>query len=132
MTPLARSLAALIVAAALATALRTASAAESKPAPVRTVGPAPALTEQQQSDLAAKRAATAAVPAPVEAAPARFSAGRRAPLTLPAMRIRRLPLVSEALGRIPREEWIRLALGKGPDVTVSLPAPAASANGAPR
>lgn len=134
MTPLARITAVLILVAAVANTACLALAAEPKPAPVRTVGPAQALAVQQQADLAAKRAATAAatVTLPPVEAPAQLVAARRAPLALPAVRIRHLPQISEALGSIPREEWIRRALGKGPDVTVSIPASAAPANGGPR
>lgn len=127
-----RPAAALVLAATLAVAARPASGGEAKPVPVRTIGPAEALADRQQADLAAKRAATAVAATPVDDAPARYVAARRAPLPLPAVRIRRLPQVSDALGPIPREDWIRRALGKGPDVTISIPANAAPANGGPR
>jgi hypothetical protein len=100
--------------------------AEDKPAPVTTVLPAVPLGAQQLADLAAKGVPVAAPPVLV-VPPASVRVLRtvgpptglaRVTTKDAAAKPRRLPGVSEALGPIPRESWIREALGKRPDVAV--------------
>jgi hypothetical protein len=113
--------------ALLATGVTTPAArAEGKPAPVTTVSPAVPLGARQLADIAAKGvpSATATVLVMPKATTRNLRTvgpptglARIAPKDAPA-RPRRLPGVSEALGPIPRESWIREALGKRPDVAV--------------
>jgi hypothetical protein len=100
--------------------------AEDKPAPVTTVLPAVPLGAQQLADLAAKGVPAAAAPVlvmPTTTARVLRTVGPPTGLARivtkdASAKPRRLPGVSEALGPIPRESWIREALGKRPDVAV--------------
>jgi hypothetical protein len=121
---LALTLAALLV-LACGVAAPTARA-EDKPAPVTTVLPAVPLGAQQLADLAAKGVPAAAAPVLVmPTTTARILRTVGPPTALARVttkdasaKPRRLPGVSESLGPIPRESWIREALGKRPDVAV--------------
>jgi hypothetical protein len=121
-TPLVAGLLMLLASGSIASATR----AEDKPLPSATVLPAVPLGAQQLADIAAKGIPNA--PAPVLAMPPSPARNLRtvgpptglerivpqATLAMP----RRLPKVFEALGPIPRESWIRMALGKRDDVAV--------------
>ena len=93
---------------------------------VATILPAVPLGAQQLADIAAKGVALQLPPAlPAPIAPTRPPGIGEPPigpehgtaLEAPA-KPRRLPVISEALGPIPRAEWLRAALGKRPDVAV--------------
>jgi hypothetical protein len=106
--------------------LAPAARAEDKPAPVVTVLPAVPLGAKQMADIAAKGLSFPLAPVlapPATPSPNMHTQGpatgleRIAPPVAP-LRPRRLPGISEALGPIPRESWIREALRKRPDVAV--------------
>ena len=104
----------------------TLARAQDKPASVMTVLPAVTLGTKQLADIAAKGVPSRPVMAPIPPTAttwnlqaARSSTGLEHFATGEMMaRQRHLPAISEALGRIPRERWIREALGKRPDVAV--------------
>lgn len=104
----------LILLASPRSAVAQAAALPAKPAEARTATAPAALGAQQLADIAAKGvpAELPAPPAPRLASPA-ARAAFEAPL--PAFTRRRLPGISEAMGALPREAWLRLAQRKPAD-----------------
>lgn len=103
-----------------------AAFAEDKRASAATTLPAVPLSARQLADIAAKGVPSATQPAPVLPAATTLNLHTDGPRTgleriaekVATLQPRRLPAISEAMGPIPRESWIREALGKRGDVAV--------------
>lgn len=97
-----------------------AATAADKSVPVATSGPAVPLGARQLADIAAK-GVPATLPPGQSMPPVRTTLPTtvaHGPARTGALTLRRLPCISEALGPIPREEWIRRALAKPADIAV--------------
>jgi hypothetical protein len=106
--------------------IASAARAEDKLASFATVAPAVPLGAKQLADIAAKGVpnvpqATIVMPTPTNhdlRAAEPPTGAERVATAVSSLKPRRLPTIAEAMGPIPRESWIRMALGKSGDVAV--------------